>query len=924
MKLTLSVILSIFAFCFDVVAQDDSLVYRHGKLANGLTYYVRNTQLQQGKADFYLVQNVGALMEEDYQNGLAHFLEHLAFNGTENFPQGVKSFLNRRGVTRVNAYTGKDETVYHINAVPTEVKSLTDSCLLILRDWSGFLLLDPEEIDKERGVILEERRQRRGISERIQEQVAPYLYNYSKYATHNVIGDPEIIRNCSPQDIRDYYHDYYRPDQQAVIVVGDVDVRQIEAGIHRLFGPIPKRLNPKPRLVYEIPDHTEPYYCRVTDPEIPTHTLSLIKRIRNRMPESLEEMMKDNLLHTFYNRIVIRDLSDFIREQSPDFLQTSVQYRSLLRNYSTLNIVLEAFPGKERSALKQLLEELERIDRFVISEKTLQQEIGDYLRGLEETGQGQDKLSNEVYIQLYKNNFLEGTPVTTIAEDIAISRRILAALTVEDLREWMHRWNRSDKNWIFVAQGNDPLYDFPSAAEITQLMQEVGKADISPWNQDIQVQPLMDFEVERGKIVKVKKVKAMNAELWELSNGCRVYFKQTATGDGIVGLHGESEGGRSLVADEDLPSAEALPDIVLASGLYHHPAKMMEAILKGHKVSMQVGLGETAETVNGSAVGEDIAMMFQLVYLAFTQPRFDRNYFDKYLYIHKMNYRNTPRTAKDTVREAMRRLRQVESPRYRQKDEQYYDAIDFERIKAIYADRFQDASDFTFYLVGDVAREEAQELVARYLGALPSSYRKETARHYDVKRKGAIHETIEANIPDDKYLINIEYNNRLKTSMSEETTMQILRQILRERFTQTIREKEGGAYGVNVIASVANGKQFFGVNFSSSLEKGERMRNLVFQIVDRVCREGVREEEVEDQVMILTKSRRDALAEKGLNYWMLTLMQYVHTRKIEPSSADFEKMISKISAKEVQAWAKRFFETAECVDIAIKSKKLIN
>lgn len=919
MKLTISAIICMFVFCLGVEAQVDRTDYRQGKLANGLTYYVRHTQLQQGKADFYLVQNVGALMEEDYQNGLAHFLEHMAFNGTENFPQGVKSFLNRRGVTRFNAYTGQDETVYHIDAVPTAETSLTDSCLLILRDWSGFLLLDPAEIDKERGVILEERRQRRGVAGRIQEQVEPFLYNHSKYVTHNVIGDPQIVGHCSPQDIRDYYHDYYRPDQQAVIVVGDVDARRVEAEIHRLFDPVPGRKNPKPRLIYEIPDHAEPYYCRVTDPEIPTPTISLIKRIRNRVPANLEEMMKDNLLRTFYNNIVIKDLSDYIREQSPDFLQTSVQYRSLLRNYSMLNIMLEAFPGKERTALKQLMEELERIDRFVISEKTLQQQIADYLRGLEETEQGQDKLSNEVYIQLYKNNFLEGAPVTTIADDIAISRKILAALTVKDLREWIDRWARSDKNWIFVVQGNDPLYDFPSVGEISQMMHEARRADLAPWNKEVQVQPLMDFEVQGGKIVKVKKVKPMEAELWTLSNGCRVYFKQTDAGDGIVGLHGESEGGMSLVADEDLPSAEALPDIVLASGLYHHPAKMMEAILKGHKVSMQVNLGETAETVNGSAVGEDAAMMFRLVYLAFTQPRFDRNYFDKYVYIRKLNYRNTPRTAKDTIQEEMRRLRQIESPRLRPKDEAYYDAINFDRMKAIYADRFQDASDFTFYLVGDIDRQKAQELAARYLGALPSIYRKETARHYDLQRKGTMHETIEANIPDDKYLVNIEFYNHLKTTLSEETKMQVLRQIMRERFIQILREDEGGTYGVNVAVSAANGKQYFGVNFNSSLEKGERMRALVFRIIDRLCREGLEEEEVEDQVMILSKSRREALAEKGMNYWMHTLIQYVHTGRTEPSSADFEKIAGKIGAREVQAWAKRFFETAECIDIAVKS-----
>ena len=905
--------------CLQTMGQPDSLLLRQGKLENGLTYYVRHTGLQPGKADFYLVQNVGALMEEDSQNGLAHFLEHMAFNGTEHFPEGVKGFLTRRGVARFNAYTGQNETVYHMDGVPAKEETLTDSCLLILRDWSGFLLLDSAEVDKERGVILEERRRGRNVMERIQEQVAPYLYNRSKYATHNTIGDPEIIRHCSPRDIRDYYRDYYRPDQQAVIVVGDVDADRVEAEIRRLFAPIPKRVNPKPRLSYEIPDHVRPYYCRVTDPEIPTHTVQLLKRIRNRAPENLEQMMKDNLLRTFYNRMVFRDLSDYLRDQGPDFLKASVSYDPLVRDYSVLNILLEAYPGKERSALKQLMEELERFERFVMNEERLQQEIDRYLHALDETAE--DRFTNEVYVKLYQNHFLEGKPVTTIAEDIALSRKILSRMKVDDLKEWIDRWNRSDTNWIFVMQGNNPDYDFPSADEIMETMREARNARLEPWNTEVTPEPLMDFEVPGGKVVKVKKIKPLQAELWTLSNGCRVFFKQTDTGDKVVGLHGESKGGRSLLADADLPSADVLPDVLAASGLYRHTGKMMEAILKDHKVSMQVGLGETAETVNGSAVGDDVGMMFQLVYLAFEKPRFDRDYFDKYVYVNKLNVRNTPLTVRDTIREAMRELRFVESPRLRRKDERYYDDLDFDRMKAVYADRFQDASDFVFYLVGDISCAEAQELAARYLGSLPSVYRKEQARQYDLTRKGTIHETIEANIPDEKYSVSVEFDNGLKVRVEERLTMEILRGILRERFTQTLREDEGGTYGVNVAASAGDDQQWLAVNFDSSLEKGDRMRELMFQLIDRVCREGVDAEEVEDQVMMMRKERRETSAEKGVNYWMHALMHYAHTGKQETSSSDWEKMMDKVQAKDVQAWAKRFFATAECKDIAIKSKQ---
>ena len=285
-------------------AHDSPSIFRHGKLENGLTYYVRHTNLQQGKADFYLVQNVGALMEDDNQNGLAHFLEHMAFNGSESFKEGIPNFLKRHGVTQFNAHTGQDETVYYMTNVPTNNKELVDSCIIVMKDWSGFLLLKPDEIDKERGVIQEERRMRRNLGTRLKEQTDAHVYNHSKYATHDIIGSEEILKNFTPEELRAYYNDFYRPDLQAVIVVGDVDAAKIEAEIQRLFNPIPKRVNPKPRLVYEIQDNAFPLYAKAFDKEMTEASMTLLKRVKQNPPASLKEMMKQNLINRFYNQIM--------------------------------------------------------------------------------------------------------------------------------------------------------------------------------------------------------------------------------------------------------------------------------------------------------------------------------------------------------------------------------------------------------------------------------------------------------------------------------------------------------------------------------------------------------------------------------------------------------------------------------------------
>lgn len=921
-KITTLFLLLIFTVT-GLFAQDTTGVFLHGKLENGLTYYIRHTDMQPGYADFYLVQNVGALMEEDNQNGLAHFLEHMAFNGSESFREGIPNFLKRRGVSRFNAQTGQDETVYYMTRVSTRDQGLVDSCILVMRDWSGFLLLDPREIDKERGVIFEERRQRRDLAARLREQTDPYIYNHSKYATHDVIGTVEVLSNFTPGELRAYYRDFYRPDLQAVIIIGDVDVKRVMAEVERLFNPIPKRINPKPRLVYEIPENDTPLYVKATDKAVAQNAVTLIKRIRQKPFASVKEMMKNNILNLFYNNIVSKQLAAYINTQDPAFYGAMADYGNLVRNYDSRTIHLEAYPGREREALKQLLEQVERIHRFALDEKALQDQIAAYLPGLAETEQYKDELDNDVYVQIYRNNFLLGKPITSIEEDIALSREILSELTAKDLQDWVAAWDKGDKNWVFVVKGNDPEYDFPTLGEITAILQEARTADLQPLDFSVEKVPLMDFEVQGGEIVKEKKIKALDGEEWTLSNGCRVYYKFSDTDGARVSLLGESPGGKSLLPAGDLPSAQALSDLIMASGLYKHDMRTMEEILKGHLMNINVSLGDDFEGVSGVCDNVDAEMMFQLLYLFLEKPRLTREDFDKYVYLRKMELANTPRTVNDTINEAIRKLRMKESPRLWKVDEKFYDAMSYDKMVAIYQDRFRDASDFRFYLTGNISREEAQQLVACYLGALPSVYRKEKAVKYDLVKKGSMTETIEANLSDDKYMVNIEFQNHLKLKPAENLCLDMIEMILSERYRELIREEEGGAYGVNVKASYSEGPayaQFLGVNFQTSVEKGDRMRAIVHEQIRKLIDDGVSDEDVEDMVMMMKRGRANLLKNRGNAHWMEALRVYADTGKDIDDPAGFEKVIGRIDGKAVQALARKFFATADCMDLVVKSK----
>ena len=904
-------------------AQDSPSIFRHGKLENGLTYYVRHTNLQPGKADFYLVQNVGALMEDDNQNGLAHFLEHMAFNGSESFKEGIPNFLKRHGVTQFNAHTGQDETVYYMTNVPTNNKELVDSCIIVMKDWSGFLLLKPDEIDKERGVIQEERRMRRNLGTRLKEQTDAHVYNHSKYATHDIIGSEEILKNFTPEELRAYYNDFYRPVLKAVIVVGDVDAAKIEAEIQRLFNPIPKRVNPKPRLVYEIQDNAFPLYAKAFDKEMTEASMTLLKRVKQNPPASLKEMMKQNLINRFYNQIMEKYLRKYVETQNPSFLETMVGFGGLVRNYDRWNIYIQAYPHKERQALKELMEEIERIHQYAINDKEVKEQVNAYLSGLDETEKNKDKFPNEVYVQMYQNNFLEGKPLTSIEEDIALSREILSGLTTKDVQDWIASWNSDSKNWVFIMQGNDPDYDFPTQEEILNIIQEARHKKLSSHAEEVKAVPLIDFEIKSGSIVKTKKIKMLDAEEWTLSNGCKVYYKFSDQDGMKVSLLGESAGGQSLLPVEDLPSATALSTLRMYSGLYKHNTEMMQAILKGHHIMPNITLGETFEGVSGVCDNNETEMLFQIIYLFFEHPRFDRNDFDKYVYMNKLQVENSPRTVNDTISEQMQQLRVKESPRLWKADSKFYDAMNYDKMVAIYKDRFQDASDFTFYLTGNIQREEAQALVAKYLGAIPSTYRKEKAVHYDLQKKGSITETIVANIPDNKYMTNIEYRNSLKLKPVENLAIDVIRFALSNRYHEIIREDEGGAYGVNVGAAYENAPkpaQMISVNFQSNTEKGDQMRAIVHEQIDKLIAEGVSEDDVNDMILMMKKGRAGVLENRGNAHWQEALRYYVQTGKDLDSPDLFEKPLEKLNPKIVQEVARKFFATAECIDIVVRSK----
>lgn len=925
---SLLLLLFLCSYCFSI-AQKDSNTFRYGKLKNGLTYYIRHTAAQPGYADYYLVQNVGSLMEDEDQNGLAHVLEHMAFHATESFPEGVPAFLQRHGIETFNAVTRYDETIYHVDHVPTISSELVDSCVLVLRDWSGFLMLKPEDMDRERKVIREERRIRMNVSKRVQKMAEPYLYNRSKYALHDIIGSVEVVQNFTPEQLCGYYNDFYRPDQQAVIIMGDVDVARVEATVKRLFEVIPKRENPKPRLVYRIEDNEEPLYAKLIDNEIPNNSIQLVKRIPRPRVNSLEEMLREMLLRDFYNSIMRGYITEYVEAGESYLLGAGAWISSLVRNYDSFNLVLTSLPGKEREALQQVLEQVEYVHRFGFADEVLQPLIENYRQGVKSNMGQEESMPNDVFLRIYQDNFLLGRPVCTVDEKLAATLSVLDSLSAKSFQDWITGWYKGRDNWVFLMQGNDSTYLFPDAQEIEKMIRDSHSVDMEkerPQEQMVEENAeLIDFEIKPGRIVKERKIKALDAEEWILDNGARVFYKYTDGDKGMFNMLAGSPGGRSVLKAEDLPSADALSALFLQGGLYKYDMRTLGFFLKDHTVDVNLSLEERSESISVVGASVDAELAFQLFYLTVERPRFDSVLYNRFVAINRMNRANLKATINDTISEMLSSIRRMESPRLWRKDTTYYAAMNYDRMIQIYKERFQDASDFTFYLVGDIEREKARELTIKYVGAVSSVFRKEKAVEHVYERRENITKDVEVNMPDRKYLVSIEFYNKLKTNPTEELCMRILKMYFQYHFQEKIRGDQGAAYSVQVLggtSSSPNYQQELFIRFATSLDEGPEMRSLVREQIQEFLKQGITDEEVEDFILAIKKEKKSAddVAYNTIVFWTDNLQFYNKTGKRMDSPIYFDSIVDKIKAKDVLVFARKFFNSAQCVDLVIKSK----
>lgn len=890
---------------------------RIGHLDNGLTYYIRHNALPEHRVEFHIAQKVGSILEEPQQRGLAHFLEHMAFNGTKNFPGdekglGIVQWCETKGIkfgVNLNAYTSVDQTVYRISNVPTDDQSVVDSCLLILHDWSNAVLLSDKEIDKERGVIHEEWRSRNSGIMRLYTEAQAVMYPGDKYADCMPIGSIDVIDNFPYQAIRDYYAKWYRPDLQGIIIVGDIDVDQMETKIKSVFADVKKPVNPAERVYYPVADNQEPLVYIGKDKEIDDPTIEIYFK-QDPTPDSIKGNMAyllQQYMLSMTTSMLNSRLNELRQSANPPFIYAGCYYGNYFlaqtKDAFTLSISSKAEGINE--ALKAGLTELERVRRYGFTESEYERARANYLQRLESAYNEREKTKNDSYVNEYINHFLMAEPIPGIEFEYTTMNQIAPNIPVMAINQAIQQGGLLPDNnqVVFIAAPEKEGIVCPTKEEVVAQLKGMKDLKVEAYVDKVSNEPLMKETPKGGKIVSENTNAIYGTTELTLSNGVKVYIKKTDFKADEIQMKGVSLGGTSLFPDNDKLEMSYLNSVIQAGGLGNFSKVDLTKMLAGKKVSVNAAVGANTEGITGSCSPKDFETMMQLTYLSFTAPRKDMDAFASLKSRIKAQLESAESNPLSSINDTIQKMMYGYHPRYFSMKPEMVDQINYDRIIEMYKDRFADASDFRFFLVGNVDIEKVKPLIEQYLGALPSTGRKETFRdnHMDIA-KGMLENTYAKEQQTPMATVFMLYSGKCKYDLKDNLLMSFLTQALDMVYTEEVREKEGGTYGVSSYGQLSkhpNEKFMLQIVYQTDPAKKDHLNGIIDAQMKKMASEGPTEEHLQKIKEYMLKKYKDNQKENG--YWLNNLDEYFYTGV--DYTQGYEEAVNNITVKDVQKFA---------------------
>ena len=899
---------------------------RIGKLENGLTYYIRHNALPEKQADFYIAQKVGSILEEDSQRGLAHFLEHMCFNGTTNFPNDLlREYLEGIGVkfgANLNAYTSVDETVYNISNVPVIRDGIVDSCLLILHDWANDLTLDPKEIDKERGVIHEEWRSRTGAMMRMYEKTFPIMFKDSKYAYRLPIGIMEVVDNFPYQVLRDYYEKWYRPDQQGIVVVGDIDVDKIEAKIKKIFSPIEMPENAAERVYFPVPDNDEPLISIAKDREQQVPIIYLFHK-HDAFPKELKGnigYLALNYMTSMIDQMLNNRLNELVQKPNPPFIQGFVADQDFLvaKTKSAFTGIAVAKEDGIIEATETLAREIERARQFGFTAGEYSRAKADYLRALESAYNERNKTKSQSYVKEYVRHFIDNEPIPGIENEYAIMNQLAPNIPIEAINQTVQQLIGEKNIVLGVFCPDKETMKYPTEAELKATLDKVRTEKLEPYVDKVSNEPLMKEKPQAGKVVKSENGQ-FDSKILTLSNGVKVILKPTEFKADEIQMRAFSAGGTSLFNDEDVINFNVLNEVVTLGGLGNFNSLDLEKVLAGKMASVVPEVWTLGEGLKGNCSPKDLETMLQLTYLRFTAPRQDQDAFASFIARNKAAMANIsadPNTAfSDSIKVALYNRH----PRVLSLKPEMFDKVDYDRIIELYKDRFAEAGDFTFIFVGNIDEKTATPLIEQYLGSLPTIGRTESYRdnHVDM-RKGQFSNDFVRKMETAKSSVIMVSHGKVAFNHKNVLMMNIMGQLLDILYTQTVREEAGGTYGVSCYGSVSKMPKedgTFQIMFETDPAKRPEMVKLIREGIDLFIKEGPKADDLTKVKEYMLKTHQQN--QKENSYWNNTLYNY-YWSNIDTSSK-YTETLNSITVKDLKKFAKAFFGQKNMIEVSMSA-----
>ena len=895
-----------------------------GKLKNGITYYIRHNEKPDNLVNFYIAQKVGSIQEEESQRGLAHFLEHMCFNGTEHFPgKSLINYLEGIGVkfgADLNAYTSIDETVYNINNVPVGTPGAIDSCLWILRDWADGLTLAAEEIDKERGVIHEEWRGRNTAMMRMQERMLADIFPGSRYGKRLPIGIMEVVDNFPYQALRDYYEKWYRPDLQGIVVVGDIDVKEVEKKIKKIFGKIKKAKNPAERVYYPVDDNKEMIFSQQIDKEQQNYMLQLMYKhdVPSRDQRNTKEYIVENTKRSFAIGMLNSRFGEIMSKENPPYMRAGVGYSSfgVTQTKKAFTVMVQCKPEQIMEAIPMVFTEVERARRFGFTEPEFKRVKESMIAGMDSWYAERDKRTSDYYIQNCVRHFLDEVDMMAPEDEYKLSIEIINSLTLEEINKVIPSLHREDNRVAVSFAPEREGMTYPVKKDIEQLLSMVGNARIAPYEDNAVDAPLLENIPEGGKVVKSEEGK-WGSTIWTLSNGIKVILKPTDFQADKLSVAGYKVGGTNRYPDSEKVNIGMLSALSSIGGYGAFDATQLGKKLSGSTASANVSSGPYYDVISAGCSPKDAEEMFQLMYLKYTSPRKDEKAYESYTTRIRNNLKDrnlNPNTAlSDTMVVAM----YGNHPRVQPFVAADVDKVNYDRVLELYKDRTSDATGYMFFIVGNIDLDAIKPLVERYIGALPCNGRVEKIEKTTVEtRKGIYRNNFKNKMENPTGTENIIYTGKIEPSLKNRLVMSFLNQVLNIVYTEEVREKEGGTYGVGVRGSISKlpeGEFTLMVNFKMAPERREELAAIVTREFEKLAAEGPVAEQVEKVRSYMLKSFEDIQNKNAA--WMNWL--YNNYFENEDSYTGHEELVKSITAEDIRLLAKYILDQGNFIEVSM-------